>query len=345
MGKDLTPNKDIDFTATFTVQGELPFTQGTEETPPTVTYEPDEPATREDSRMRIKDIASSTAKIYIRRAGSDDTEPADAKTVIYVGDTLIVKKGYGAIVDLNAYDASEFMLRPGTELTIRGKQKVSVFGEALLRLGEHLGKWASEEDYNEEFGIETNRANTSITGTIVVIRDDGEESSLKVIEGTAEFTDKATGDTVRVKAGKMITATEDGPGKIEPFDAEAELSEWEEKFGPLEINKDTAGFPLWAILTIAGGAALVALIAVIAAVSRRRKRRARVQPVIPAAAYPAYAQNVSPSSVRNARTAATGYPPPAQGAPPPLRNLFCSQCGARLNPGALFCSECGSKAD
>jgi hypothetical protein len=227
------------------------------------TETPRETANPEDSNMRIKEIAAK-GEVIIRRAGSDKEEPADLNTVINVGDTIIAKKG-GALVKLNSYDDSELMLRPGTELTIKGKQKITTFGEALLRLGKQLSDWSSSDYTNEDFEIETNRANTSIKGTIVVVKDDGNESSLKVIEGTAEFTDKTSGRTMLVNAGEMIAVTERGLGDIGKFDVDAEMTVW------AESESESEGFPIWLIILLVVVAVLTLAVVIILLVKHNKK--------------------------------------------------------------------------
>ncbi len=204
----------------FEVQGALPFTA-----------EKDSPeqgpeGIGEDSNLRIDEIATPSGYVYIRRAGSQKTEFADSQTVLYVGDTLIVPDKGAATVRLNSYHASSFFLRPGTRLTIKAKQNVFVFGEVLLNLGNAVSEWLSHEDYSEEFEMDTQRANTSIQGTVVVLKDDGAQSTLKVLEGWAEFTDTAAGTSLVLRAGEMSTADGLNASSAIPFDVTAEAEAW-----------------------------------------------------------------------------------------------------------------------
>ena len=132
---------------------------------------------------------------------NEKPEMADPDTIIYVGDTIMVPKNAAVILKLNSYQISAIYLKGVTEFEVKSKYKIKTMGdifEALISLREKI---VSFGDTNEEFEIETNRANTSIKGTIVVVKDDGMTSSLKVLEGAAEFTDNATGKTVSVKRG------------------------------------------------------------------------------------------------------------------------------------------------
>lgn len=165
--------------------------------------------------------------------------------------------------------------------------------------------------------IEMSQAVAGIKGTTFVLEEDGETSILKVIEGMVEFTSKVTGESILVEGGETVSATEDGLGEVGKFDVNAEMAGW----AAYGAKTPSEGFPLWAILTIGAGVALIAVIVVIAAASRRKKRAA--------AAQPAYAQGI--------------YPPPAQNPKSTVQNAFCANCGAPLAPGARFCANCGGK--
>lgn len=207
---------------------------------------------------------------YVRRAGSDKLVPADDSTVINFGDTIVIKKGFGAILNLD--EDSDMVLPPGSELTVLKKNRLKQFGEAMLRLGKGIKNWFSGDEAKEGFEIETRRANTSITGTVLVINDDGSKCSLKVIEGVAEFTDKASGRTVTVRAGEMIETTEQGLGEVTAFDAQAELAEWESLEAQIlaEAEADSEGFPAWLLVVIIA-AAIVLAVAVVLIVKRGKK--------------------------------------------------------------------------
>lgn len=226
----------------------------------------------EDSNFRLKMSAlKEPGEAYIRRAGSDKLVPADDSTVINFGDTIIIKKGFGAILNLD--EDSDMVLRPGSELTVTKKNRLKQFGEGMLRLGEGIKNWFSEDETDKGFEIETKRANTSITGTVLVINDDGSKCSLKVIEGVAGFTDKASGKTVTVHAGEMIVTTDQGLGDITRFDAQAELAEWESLEAEIlaEPEADSDGFPTWLLVVIIAAAVIILAVAVILVVKRGKK--------------------------------------------------------------------------
>lgn len=74
--------------------------------------------------------------------------------------------------------------------------------------------------------IEMSQAVCGIKGTIFVLEDDGSTSTLKVIEGTVDFTALADGKSQRIEAGTMISADSSGLGAAQPFDIAAESAAW-----------------------------------------------------------------------------------------------------------------------
>lgn len=74
--------------------------------------------------------------------------------------------------------------------------------------------------------IEMSQAVCGIKGTIFVLEDNGSTSTLKVIEGTVDFTALADGRSQRIEAGTMISADSSGLGAAQPFDIAAESAAW-----------------------------------------------------------------------------------------------------------------------
>lgn len=74
--------------------------------------------------------------------------------------------------------------------------------------------------------IEMSQAVCGIKGTVLVLEDDGATSTLKVLEGSVEFTSRVTGETQMVNTGQMITADANGLGDLQTFDATTERLNW-----------------------------------------------------------------------------------------------------------------------
>lgn len=75
--------------------------------------------------------------------------------------------------------------------------------------------------------VEMNQAVCGIKGTTFVLEETGATSTLKVIEGKVSMTPKSGGAAVMVTDGQTVTATAQGLGPIEKFDAPAESAIWE----------------------------------------------------------------------------------------------------------------------
>lgn len=334
IGKDLNKNKDVDFSTTFIVQGSLPFTQITTEPTeePEETEEPEdtiEPqatpskAQLPDSGTRFSDLSGQVEMLFpTEYDGNGEPIFGDEESWVFceldmeipVGTKIKTSNRSSAILSFS--DMTTFVMGPESIIILsKPTEKKSQFELLGGQLWTNFKKMMKDGSMD----IEMSQAIAGARGTTFVLEDDGTTSTLKVIEGTVEFTSKTNGESVMVEGGETVSATADGLGEIEEFDVEAEAEEWAE-YG---AKMPSEGFPLWAILAIGGGVALIAVIVIIAAVSSRKKRKAA------AATHPAYAQGA--------------YPPPAQSPNPAAQSGFCTQCGAPLSQGAAFCTNCGKK--
>jgi hypothetical protein len=75
--------------------------------------------------------------------------------------------------------------------------------------------------------LEMSKALVEVKQTKFVLADDGETSTIKMIEGSVEFKSRATGKTITVSTGEMATATDKGFNKVEKFDIAVENAKWE----------------------------------------------------------------------------------------------------------------------
>ena len=280
----------------------------------------------EDSGMRFSDLAGQVEVILCLGYDENGKEIwndeainlAELDTVLPVGSKIITQRGSSAI--LAFADMTTFVMKPETKIILSSPSvKDSQFQLLVGDLWVGVKKIINGEQLYEGQSVVA-----SIKGTTFVMEEDGETSTLKVIEGTVELTSKANGKSVMVEGGEMVSATEEGFGDIEEFDVEEEMEDWAE-YGAVMPQE---GFPLWAILAIGGVVILAAVVVIVAVSSRRKKRLAAVaRPSAPAqGAYP-------PSAP----------PSPAQSAFPPAPGFFCIQCGALLESGVEFCAKCGKK--
>lgn len=127
--------------------------------------------------------------------------------------------------------------------------------------------------------IEMSQAVCGIKGTIFVLKEDGAISTLKVLDGTVEFTSTVTGETQTVSAGQMSVADANGLGALQSFDATAEGLNWSLLQTETEAQETTAPaersvLPILLILTACfiGVVGLILLVVVGFFVVRGKKK-------------------------------------------------------------------------
>jgi hypothetical protein len=108
---------------------------------------------------------------------------------------------------------------PQATQTEMEKAEMLVGGELLVQAG------GSTDFSTMEVGMHF--ATIRNLETQFVLVDKGDLSSVKMMEGRAEFASVATGKSVVVSAGETVKATAGGLGKIEKFDVPAEKARWE----------------------------------------------------------------------------------------------------------------------
>ncbi len=147
---------------------------------------------------------------------------AKLDTVLPVG-THIRTEGDGACV-LSFADLSTFVLKGESEIILESPpakdSKVDLIKGSVWSNVKKMFKEGSME-------IEMNQAVCGTRGTTFVVTDDGQTSTLKVIEGVLNFKSKTTGDSKDVSAGQTISS--DAKGLTEPtnFDVAKETAEWD----------------------------------------------------------------------------------------------------------------------
>lgn len=155
---------------------------------------------------------------------------------LYVGTRI--KTGYDSydnksMAIISFADMSTFVLQSSTTIELVSPTKK----ESKIKLA--MGNiWANVKKMVKDgtMDVEMSQAVAGIKGTIFVceVKTDG-TSTLKVIEGDVQFTDKATGATTSVTGGKTIAA---GPQAIplSDFDIKAEHKNWQKYDPNLEIT-------------------------------------------------------------------------------------------------------------
>ncbi|NMC51181.1 FecR domain-containing protein [Candidatus Kuenenbacteria bacterium] len=176
-------------------------------------YDPDAPLT--DSGVRPADISGQ-----VEIACPPDFEAWD---VLKMGRVIYnhckLKTGEDSTLKISLQSGTSFTMKPETELvineTIKEKSKIKLlFGNI----------WANVKKMvkGEEIYFEGSQAVAGIKGTTFEMIETGETTTLKVIEGTVEFRDKADGKTEMVNTGESLAVDLRGFGEKTKFDPSTE---------------------------------------------------------------------------------------------------------------------------
>ncbi len=189
----------------------------------------------EDSGVRISGI---TGEVYIRPHSDEDAwRGAGLKSIIKTGDHI--RTGENSIVILSLPDYSKFVMRPETEIIIdtppeKDSKLALVAGNIWINVKKMLKDGSME--------VQMSQAVAGIKGTIIVCEETGTSSILKVLEGTASFKSRTTGEELIVDAGEMAIATASGLSRPQSFKIEEEEKSWENYIpmnGPSMISTST----------------------------------------------------------------------------------------------------------
>jgi len=125
--------------------------------------------------------------------------------------------------------------------------------------------------------FEGSQAVAGIKGTVFALQETGSATTLKVIEGTVEFTPKSSGTPVLVEIGGTVTADSGGLSDVTPFDVAAEKASWDSAMGETAGEASPGGVSDGggpSPLMIAGIIAAVVVLGVVVALVLRKRRPA-----------------------------------------------------------------------
>ena len=157
--------------------------------------------------------------------------------------------------------------------------------------------------------VEMSQAIAGARGTTFICEEVGGTSVLKVIEGTVEYTSKASGKKIEVNGGQMAAADSKGLGKVTTFNINAELETWDKKTQQLTaeaLEKSKGGSGLVLIIVIFAIVMLASVI-VILLIMKRKPATASTIPYIKPPVYqkiPDQSERGNPSAARFAETVA-----------------------------------------
>lgn len=229
--------KQRDTFVTFKVEGGISMIQPT----PTMTFE--------DSGARFSDLSGQVEILVPCGLKPDgDYDYCDetwewAKFDLVLPEGTMIRTQEKSSCILSFADMTTFVQQPDTTIILsKAAQKDSQFKLLVGTLWVNVKKMLKDGSMD----IEMSQAVCGIKGTTFVLEDDGSTSTLKVIEGTVEFTALSNGESRMVKAGEMISANPQGLGEIQVSDVNNESGVLDQ-FPPDEQNVDS-GAPFVTIL-------------------------------------------------------------------------------------------------
>jgi hypothetical protein len=171
-------------------------------------------------------------KLFVKRAGKHNWVEVNQTLTLYEGDDIKTDDTGAAITasDLKGH----LVLGPNAYFSVgRGEDGKAI----IMSQGDASFKITGAKDNSEEsFIIQNKFGNAKPTGTDFVINTDENQTVLKVIDGTVEFTSTVTGDMVIINSGESIKATEKGFEEKTSFDIETENDYWNKLESNIETN-------------------------------------------------------------------------------------------------------------
>lgn len=217
-------------------------------------------------------FAGLSGQVEVRPGNDEDAwDFAKMGMVLNAGDHI--RTGPRSSVILSFPDLSTYVMPPNTEIIL------SAPGAKESKLSIVFGNiWANIKQMAKDGTMEVtmNQGVLGQKGTTFACEDDGTTSTVKVIEGSVDFTAKTDGKKETVGAGEMISATAAGLGSKTTFDVKAEQVKWEEIRALAQPHGQASSLIAVAIGCVAIVVALVILYVV------RRNRTAGTQPSVSA---------------------------------------------------------------
>jgi len=196
----------------------------------------------------------------------EDTRPAMLGDTLKNCDHIVTHADSSAI--LGFLDMTTFHMKPESHIILdipsERKAKVDlIWGNIKINFKKML------KDGSMDVGM--TQGICGVKGTELVLIDDGMNSTVKVLEGDVNFTSHATGESINVSAGQMVSATSSGLSAIQSFNVAAEEDNW--KGFDQGIDNGWGGDWIWFL--VGGGiiilVGLVFLIIIIFLIIKKRR--------------------------------------------------------------------------
>lgn len=184
-----------------------------------------------DSGVAFSDI-SGQVEVLIPTGYDDAGEPTydiEAWTIAKLDMKLPVgtriKTDTDSAVILSFADMGTFQMKPESDIILPDpRHKESPLKILAGSLWVNMKKLAT----GQSIDYEGSQAVAGIKGTTFVIEETGSKTTLKVLEGSVEFSPKSGGDPVLVDTGATVSADANGADEMTPFDVALEQASWDE---------------------------------------------------------------------------------------------------------------------
>ncbi|MDD5509215.1 MAG: FecR domain-containing protein [Dehalococcoidales bacterium] len=156
---------------------------------------------------------------------------------IFIGENWTVRTPSGAETVIRTHTGA--MYRQKERSWFERQPSVSQYtpyGVAVGRLWEGISNFyfPKGEAGAQKYEVSLNRAVVGIEGTNFVVEVTEDSDTIKVIEGSVEFTAYDYDETVTLEAGKQATATDSGISEVSSFDVDEEKAGWQSFYEDLE---------------------------------------------------------------------------------------------------------------
>lgn len=217
------------------------------------------PILARDSGARFSDFSGEVTVA----PGSDpeDTQPAEMDMVLETGSIIQTESESYAIISFA--DMTTFCMKPFTKVILdTPPEKESKLSLLAGKVWINVKKMIQDGTMN----VTMNQAVAGIKGTILVLEDYGNTSSLKVIDGNVELRDKEGKQTESVNSGETLTADSQGLGEKTTFDINTERQNWKE-FVNMGGRSDKNTNRLWLLI---GAGTIISAITIIKLMRKRK---------------------------------------------------------------------------